>query len=414
MIPVIQSLSIRTFADNAVLQNGTPHMAAFLDRLSQPLYRKDESLSSDVSDSSLTEIEQEILLQIFSIKQKCAQKMTTEAHDEWLEIEQSSKYKDHLNDDIWITATSVLMHGFQKNHQFTETLSVFNALCDRGICPNVHIYKIALRAVESLECRERAQILHQHIMENRNVDILEDMGLVTTMLSLLGRVEMFAEALSLWDRVMEQNRESIDSRMWNLVIPLCVQHGDYEKALNIYFDFKNEGNFQSTNSTLTDCIKACKEIKDMERGKELHRNLMTESKRKRFDRPAHYRLIDMYIEITGRLLDGLEVWREVTAENEETNDPQFMYRMLISASIHYGDKLLAFQIFDAMDIRPTVGICEVMLRACDSKQLIDEMKRYMQENGISLRAKAIQRALKTAYHNCGIPIPLEFDQPPGY
>lgn len=192
----------------------------------------------------------------------------------------TSAARDPVDVSLW----NCLMAAYTKSSMFTEALVLFEELLDSPrLKPDVYTYPNVLKACGELGRVGCGEALHAHLVKNGS---LSDVVVGSSAVSMYARCARSPDAVRLFDEMPEK-----DVACWNTVISCYYQGGQAEKALELFQRTKDLG-FKPSLVTLTTAIASCSRLLDLERGKEIHRELI----RCRFplDGFVGSALVDMY------------------------------------------------------------------------------------------------------------------------
>eukprot|EP01084_Bolivina_argentea_P222767 377016_1 len=280
-------------------------------------------------------------------------------------------------------------------------MNVFDEMIEQKIKPNIHTYKAIAKTIthsQSIDKTNKANKLYKIMMNDSNINMYDDITMVTSIMAMFGSVSDTKNMNDIWDHFMENQPEITDLVACNLVMRIYFASSEFERVLKVYdCMLKQKHKITANIHTYRLCIEACSMLRDIDKGMELHTTCMNFNRHKgsHLDCITNDKLIDMYIKCTGDLCNGINKWRDKNG----ISDNNFVYRMMISKFIEHGEYLMAFRIFDNMNVKPTEQTFLAILKACDDKRLVDEMCQYMQEIGIN-KSTAIDSAIMLAYKKC--------------
>ncbi|GLU18882.1 hypothetical protein SLE2022_351590 [Rubroshorea leprosula] len=243
-----------------------------------------------------------------------------------------------------------VMAGYTKNFMFREALALFERLQQYPyLKPDGYTYPNVLKACGGLGSGGYGKTIHAHLIKT---GFLCDVVVASSLVGMYARCNMSEYATLMFDEMPER-----DVVCWNTVISCYYQDGQFEKALELFGKMRNSG-FEPNAVTLTTVISACARLKDLERGKEIHR----ESMKDRFllDGFLGSALVDMYgkcgcIELAKEIFEGIPE-KSVVAWNS-----------IIAGYSSAGDGKSCIDLFNRMNmegVKPSLTTLSSLLTAC--------------------------------------------------
>ncbi|XAR60289.1 hypothetical protein NMG60_11033596 [Bertholletia excelsa] len=160
-----------------------------------------------------------------------------------------------------------LIAGYTNSFMFTEALELFERLFHFPyLKPDSYTYPSVLKACGGLGRANCGETVHSHVIKS---GALTDVVVTSSIVGMYAKCGMFDSALRLFDEMPER-----DVACWNTIISCYYQNGKYEKALQLFEKMKASG-FHSDSVTITTAISSCARLLDLEKGKQIHNELVT-------------------------------------------------------------------------------------------------------------------------------------------
>eukprot|EP00257_Ricinus_communis_P020366 XP_015579580.1 pentatricopeptide repeat-containing protein At5g27110-like [Ricinus communis] len=173
---------------------------------------------------------------------------------------------EKIDNPLDISLWNGLMAAYTKNCMYTEALELFDRLLQYPyLQPDSFTYPSVLKACGGLGRYDYGRMIHTHLIKS---GFVFDIVVASSLVSLHAKCNLFGYAIQLFDEMPER-----DVACWNTVISCYYQDGKAEKALEMFGKMRDSG-FEPNSVTLTTVISSCARLLDLERGKEIHREVM--------------------------------------------------------------------------------------------------------------------------------------------
>jgi pentatricopeptide repeat protein len=207
---------------------------------------------------------------------------------------------DAVENPFEISLWNGLMAGYTRIYMYDEALRLFDKLmCYPYLKPDSYTYPSVLKACGGL-CRVvLGQMIHTCLVkEGLRVDIVVGSSLV----GMYAKCNEFECAVKLFDEMPDK-----DVACWNTVISCYYQSGKFREALR-YFGMMRRFGFEPDSVTITTAISSCARLLDLDRGREIHKELVNSGFR--MDSFVSAALVDMYGKC-GQLEMAIEVFEQM-------------------------------------------------------------------------------------------------------
>ncbi|XWS28382.1 hypothetical protein CRYUN_Cryun25bG0064000 [Craigia yunnanensis] len=293
---------------------------------------------------------------------------------------------DHpLDISLW----NGLMAAYTKNLMFVEALELFDKLWKYPyLNPNSFTYPSLLKACGGLGSVGYGKMIHTHLIK---VGFLYDVFVASSLVSMYAKCNMFEQASRMFDEMPER-----DVACWNTVISCYYQDGKAEKSLELFGKMRDTG-FEPNLVTLTIIISSCARLMDLERGREIHRELV----KNRFvlDGFLGSALVDMYGKC-GCIEMAREVFEQIPRKGVVT------WNTMIAGYSSIGNSQSCIEFFKRMNmegIEPSLTTLSSILVACSRSAQLQYGKfihGYMIRNMIETDI-FVNNSLIDLYFKCG-------------
>ncbi|XP_022756154.1 pentatricopeptide repeat-containing protein At5g27110-like [Durio zibethinus] len=282
-----------------------------------------------------------------------------------------------------------LMAAYTKNFMFFEALEHFEKLWKYPyLKPNTFTYPSLLKACGGLGSVVYGKMIHTHLIK---VGFLYDVVVASSLVGMYAKCNMFEQAKRMFDEMPER-----DVACWNTVISCYYQDGKAEKALEFFGKMRDAG-FEPNSVTLTIIISSCARLMDLERGKEIHREMVKNGLV--LDGFLRSALVDMYGKC-GCIKMAREVFEQIPEKGVVT------WNTMIAGYSSIGDSQSCIQLFKRMNVEgmiPSLTTLSSILVACSRSVQLHHGKcihGYMIRNMIEADI-FVNNSLIDLYFKCG-------------
>ncbi|KAH7422876.1 hypothetical protein KP509_12G030100 [Ceratopteris richardii] len=164
---------------------------------------------------------------------------------------------------------NALITGYVHHEQYDKALQCFDQMRSRGFSADGVTFSCILKSCGSLGDLERGQALHTEIVGNPQFE--RDVLVGTALVDMYAKCGALGNAQEVFDGLTERNVIT-----WTALIAGYVQHGHGEEALNCFELMKCAG-FSPNAITFSCCLKACGIVGDLQKGKEIHAQMLKEN-----------------------------------------------------------------------------------------------------------------------------------------
>ncbi|XP_057954587.1 pentatricopeptide repeat-containing protein At5g27110 [Malania oleifera] len=255
-------------------------------------------------------------------------------------------FENPLDISLW----NGLMAAYTKNFMFIEALELFERLLRFPFLkPDCYTYPSVLKACAGLGRVGYGKRVHTCVIKT---GFGSDVVVASSIVGMYAKCGVFENAIQLFGEMPQR-----DVACWNTVISCYYQDGQCEKALKVFEEMKGLG-FEPDSVTLTTTISSCARLLDLERGREIHEDLM----RNGFvlDGYVSSALVDMYGKC-GWLDMAREVFEQIPRKSVVS------WNSIIAGFSLRGDSKSCFELFQRMNkegAKPTLTTLSSLLMAC--------------------------------------------------
>ncbi|CAK7339287.1 unnamed protein product [Dovyalis caffra] len=295
----------------------------------------------------------------------------------------------NIENPLDISLWNGLIAAYTKNYMYIEALEVFDMLLEYPyLKPDSFTYPSVLKACGRLGRVSDGKIMHTQLIKS---GLVFDIVVASSLLDLYAKCNFFRNAIQLFDEMPKR-----DVACWNTVISCYYHDGKAEKALEFYGEMRESG-FEPNSVTLTVTIASCARLLDLERGKEIHRELVENGFV--LDGFVSSALVDMYGKC-GCLEMAKVVFEQMPRKTVVA------WNSLIAGYSLKGDSKECMEHFRRMNmegIKPTLITLSSMVMACSKSEQLRYGKfihGYMMRNGMEGDI-FVGSALIDLYFKCG-------------
>ena len=162
-----------------------------------------------------------------------------------------------------IVSWNALMAGHVEKGNSEETLLCFRYMQEEDLAPNDVSYVCALKSCCIMKDMDFGRGLHLEIVKK---GLEREIFVHNTLIDMYAKFGLFVDAIGVFDK-LPLVRDEIS---WNALLSGYVEHGHSKQALDCFEEMRREG-FSSPHLLMYVCsMKACANIGEIERGKQLH------------------------------------------------------------------------------------------------------------------------------------------------
>jgi pentatricopeptide repeat protein len=181
-----------------------------------------------------------------------------------------------------VSWTSVIA-AYAQIGKFEKSLEYYEKMLKEGILPDKLAYTTVLNVCATLEDLERGQQVRDHMVKSGiSTDIFVENTLIH-MYCKCGRMEDAHQLL--------QNMKGRDVVSYTALIGGCVQHGQFQEALNVFDNMQREGVLPNS-ATFLAVLKACAGLGSLAEGRRIHASIVEAGLSE--DTNIKHALADMY------------------------------------------------------------------------------------------------------------------------
>ena len=255
-----------------------------------------------------------------------------------------------------------LITGYAHWGHGQEALNCFEQMQRDGVSADMVTFLSALKACGSIGELEKGKEMHAKIIEQGILG--EETLIANAIVDMYGKCGAVAKAQEVFD---ELDVWTIVS--WNALIAGYAQHGLGEEAMKCYERMLNKG-FSPNALTFASILKACGCIGAIDKGKEIHADVMKEQLQK--DLLVGNALVDMYAKC-GAPTKAQQVFDELPMRDVVS------WTVLIAGYAQVGHDDIVIDLFNKMigeSINPDLITCTIVLNACSHSGQLDKGEMY--------------------------------------
>ncbi|KAM3740444.1 hypothetical protein ACB098_08G099400 [Castanea mollissima] len=294
-----------------------------------------------------------------------------------------------IDNPLDISLWNGLLTAYTKNFMFIEALELYERLLRYPyLKPDSYTYPSVLKACGGLGRVHCGKMIHTHLIKTACAN---DIVVASALVSMYAKCNAFEYAIQLFDEMPER-----DVACWNTVISCYYQDGQAKQALELFERMRGSG-FEPNSVTLTTVISSCARLLDLERGKEIHMELV----RCGFELDGFISsaLVDMYGKC-GCLDMAIEVFEHISRKTVVS------WNSMIAGYSIKGDSRSCMGLFKRMNeerIKPTLTTLTSILMACSKSAQLQHGKfihGYIVRNRIEADIFT-ESSLIDLYFKCG-------------
>ena len=163
-----------------------------------------------------------------------------------------------------VSWTSVIA-AYAQISKFEMALEYYEKMLKEGIRPDKRAYTTVLNICATLGDLQRGQQVRDHMVKN---GISTDVFMENTLIHMYCKCGRMEDAHRLL-----QNMKRRDVVSYSAFIGGCVQHGQFQEALNVFDNMQREGVFPNT-VTFLGVLKACAGLGSLAEGRRIHASIV--------------------------------------------------------------------------------------------------------------------------------------------
>ncbi|XP_065880155.1 pentatricopeptide repeat-containing protein At5g27110 [Euphorbia lathyris] len=172
-----------------------------------------------------------------------------------------------IENPLDISLWNAIIAAYTRNHMYIEAFQIYQSLLQYPyLNPDSFTYPSVLKACAGLGKHYYGKLLHSRLLKS---GLLFDIVVRSSLVGLYAKCSSFDYAIQVFDEMPDR-----DVASWNTIISCYYQDGKAQKALELYGKMRESG-FEPNSVTLTVVISSCARLLDLERGKEIHREILT-------------------------------------------------------------------------------------------------------------------------------------------
>ncbi|KAH7438147.1 hypothetical protein KP509_04G002600 [Ceratopteris richardii] len=290
-----------------------------------------------------------------------------------------------------VISWTALITGYVEHEQGEKAIHCYDQMHREGVSPNSVTFVSILKACSKVGLIEQGQKIHSEIARRGGLDA--DIAISSALVDMYAKVGATEKAQEIFDNLQARNVV-----VWTALIGGFAKDGSAEKALAFYEQMQLEG--VSPNSvTYLCCLKACGIIGEIDKGKEIHDELILK-KILKTDVNVGNALVDMYSKC-GCLLEAQHVFDNLPLRNMIT------WNSLITgyADFDYADEVLScYHEMCCQGMIPDEITFVCTLRSCGKLEALEQGREIHAEiarRGLEQSNQALCVGLVDMYAKCG-------------
>lgn len=293
----------------------------------------------------------------------------------------------HMDRDI--VAWNAMIAAFSFHGLHAETTHLVAQMLQAGITPNSSTLVSVLPTIGQANALRQGKAIHSYGLRKFFCD---NVVLATALLDMYAKCHHLSYARKIFNAVNKKNEIC-----WSAMIGGYVLHDSMADALALYDDMVCIYDLNPTTATLATVLRACAQLTDLKRGKNLHCHMIKSGIH--LDTTLGNSLISMYAKC-GIMDDAAGFLDEMTSK-----DP-ISYSAIISGCVQngYAEKaLLIFRQMQSLGIKPHLETMIALLPACSHLAALQHgncCHGYAVVRGFS-KDTSICNAIIDMYSKCG-------------
>ncbi|XP_024537981.1 pentatricopeptide repeat-containing protein At2g39620 [Selaginella moellendorffii] len=288
-----------------------------------------------------------------------------------------------------VVSWTALIVAYTQHGRNREALELYKQMEGEGMEPDKVTFTSVLSACSNTNDLELGQALHARLLARK--DGFSDGVLVAALINMYvkcGRLDLSSE-------IFQSCKDTKAVVVWNAMITAYEQEGYSRAAVDLYDMMKQRG-LDPDESTLSSILSACAELKDLEKGEQVHVEII--ASRDCSQNPVVLNaLISMYASC-GEIREAKAVFKRMK------NRDVVSWTILISAYVQGGDARRALRLYRRMlveGVQPTEVTMLAVIAACSAMESLWEgIVIHALTDSMFFTDTAVQAALISMYARC--------------
>ena len=260
---------------------------------------------------------------------------------------------------------NAMIAGYAKHERGEEAFNLFEQMQQKGIPFDVVTLVCGVKTCGRLGASQKGEKLHDEI--SRRGLLEKDLLVGNALIEMYAECGLLPKAHQVFEEIPLRDVVS-----WTLLITGYAQQGQGEEALNCYDKMQKEG-FSPDPITFSCILKACAGIGDIEKGKEIHDEIMKHNLLEK-NVVIATALVDMYAKC-GMLGKAQQVFDKLQVRDVVS------WTTLMAGYVEVGKSENVFHAFEQMlgeGVKPNLITFVVVLNACSRQGLLNKSETYFQ------------------------------------
>ncbi|KAI5071885.1 hypothetical protein GOP47_0014136 [Adiantum capillus-veneris] len=269
-----------------------------------------------------------------------------------------------------VVSWTALIDGYAQHRLGREALKCFKEMKCHGLSPDGQTFACTLKACGNIGDLEEGERIHEEMSERNLLET--NVVLCNAVVDMYAKCGEFVKAQQVLEKLPFRSEIC-----WNGLIAGYLQHGQGERALDCLDRMQHEG-LSPTAVTFACALKACGSTIAIERGEELHGEIMRRELLGK-NSVVGTALVDMYIKC-GALAKAQKVFDVLPARNVVS------WTALIAGYAEEGRHDHIFGSFNRMvseNVKPNLVTYVIVLNACRRLGLVNEAQSYFESMSTS-------------------------------
>ena len=293
-----------------------------------------------------------------------------------------------------VVTWSSLIGGYIRKGQAYEAFDCFEQMQREGVSPQAVTFIHILKACGITSAIKKSEQILDEIL-NRGLNIQKDVVLGTALVDMYAEFGMLAKARQVHDELYEHSVIS-----WNALIAGYAEHGHGQNTFKCLKLMQNEGLLPDA-VTFICILKACSRAKAIDKGKQIHEEIISRGLLEKDDIVLATSLLDMYAKC-GALLEANHMHYDLYRRDVVS------WLSLIEGYIRQGQDHEALHCLEQMQdegISPNASILTCALKACGNTGSIEkgmQIHNQIGSKGILVKDIVLGNALVDMYTKYGM------------
>ncbi|KAL4589720.1 hypothetical protein LXL04_002629 [Taraxacum kok-saghyz] len=255
---------------------------------------------------------------------------------------------------------NLMIKAYTKSGHFRKALRLFDQMRIDKLWPDNYTYPFVFKSIGCLREASAGQKIHGFVVKSGDEF---DCYVSNSLIDMYGELGHIHDSRKVFDEMPER-----DSVSWNVLISGYVKCKNFEDAVSIYSQMREDETVKPDEATIVSTLSACTSVKNLTLGKEIHHYVTNQF---RFTTKIGNALVDMYCKC-GYLNMARQIFDELPNKNV------ICWTSMVSGYVNSGQLDDARLLFDKSPVKDIV-LWTAMINGYVQYNNVDEAMTLFQQ-----------------------------------